>query len=1007
MASSFKILLLFFCDMCLALDLSVQIVAPERATENNLRSAISRGSSAVNGGRYNPLRSEGLFVEADIFFIHNEFPTPQEITEFYCSEVFQKNASAVMSINYNQLTSRATDYIEKTALSLGMPVISWDPVSSGALQSDQERLVLQLAPTIYHECEAMILLMERYNWTEFSIVTMRDMGEDFIQCMELMVNLTSIQQGYTTKPRFTNIATIVLEELETEYGFLTDSQTEYVKTELQKLVKARSRIILFHAKHFDTRNIIEVAIDLNLIGPKFAWILTSSSIGEVDLSRSGTSLPQGLLAVSQNRSVEKVEEAIETAVKIYGESLKTLLRSGMNSSEFYPDFSCNGDGDFLKWIDGKTLYSAMKNIELKSSSSPRSRGSSSSRTRFSSSSRGRVSTPDTSVPIKFTENGVIQHVELNLLNVRPSPESRIRGAKQWDKVGRLYPKVEGTQVSLTLDIDEIIWPGKLPTPPRGKPEKRAFKIATKEEEPFMIFIPPALDGKCGHHQVPCLVNAGTAKSNTSYPNGTVSYCCTGMCVEILETLAEQLNFEYTLYEVPDGEWGIKDPVTKEWNGLIKELLDEKADMVVTNFIIDEMRLGIIDFSTPYLESGVTIMVSIRKGAISPYAFLEPYDFYSWILILIFSVHATGASIFIFEWLSPSGLDQGKTSTVEHKFSLFRSFWLIWAMLFGAAVSIDVPRGVSSRFLANVWALFALVFLASYTANLAAFMITIDEYYDLSGIEDWRLLKPTTLTPHFKFATINSTSTDSNLKTTYPKMHKYMSKYSQVDVKTAKQNLKNNSIHAFIYDANVLEYTAGRDEECSLLTVGRWYAMSGYGVGFRRGSILKDEVDAAILNMQFTGDIERLEKFWLSGACHAKKEKKDKRSNKIGILNFISAFILLATGVLLSVILIVLEHLYFKSGRKCLKKYDKCGCCALVSLSMGKSLTFEQSVFEAIDIQRKHKCKDPICEMNIWKARHQLDIALLKIKNMQKEIDDAETSKPSGSNIETNVDVSKL
>ena len=60
------------------------------------------------------------------------------------------------------------------------------------------------------------------------------------------------------------------------------------------------------------------------------------------------------------------------------------------------------------------------------------------------------------------------------------------------------------------------------------------------------------------------------------------------------------------------------------------------------------------------------------------------------------------------------------------------------------------------------------------------------------------------------------------------------------------------IHAFIYDATVLEYKVGKDPDCDLITVGKWYAMTGYGVGFPRGSPYIDEVNKILLELQHNG-----------------------------------------------------------------------------------------------------------------------------------------------------------
>ena len=279
----------------------------------------------------------------------------------------------------------------------------------------------------------------------------------------------------------------------------------------------------------------------------------------------------------------------------------------------------------------------------------------------------------------------------------------------------------------------------------------------------------------------------------------------------------------------------------------------------------------------------------------------------------------------------------KFPRLQGNFSFVRTLWLVWVILFKAAVNVDCPQGYSARLMSNVWALFALIFLAIYTANLAAFMITREEYFNLSGVQDARLSNPMSSKPLFRFGTTPNGATDFIMLKNFPNMHMYMRQHNKETVKAGVRAVKENRLDAFIYDATVLEYLVGQDDECNMLTVGSWYAMTGYGVAFPKQSKWLPQFNKKLMSYRENGDLERLQRFWFTGACKPGERKKSS-SKPLALAQFMSAFFLLGCGVCLSILFLIMEHLYFKYLRKwAARVWGESKWCGLMSLSMAESL----------------------------------------------------------------------
>ncbi|XP_043198782.1 glutamate receptor ionotropic, NMDA 2B-like, partial [Amphibalanus amphitrite] len=541
--------------------------------------------------------------------------SPMTILETLCDKFLPNNVTAIFYLTNSERYGRSTassQYFIQLAGYLGLPVICWNADNSGLERSGaQSPLQLQMAPTIQQQVGAMLSILVRYNWHRLFVVTSQIAGhKEFTQA------------AWNQAADFADFKFTII-------GTLTVSSQE---ADLSELSQSDARIILLYSTRDEAKEILRQATASGLTGKNYVWIVTQSVQGSTAVAPD--SFPIGMLGVHFRTDEESLKEAIGRAMTVYAHGLELLYRdrAAAGNLSLSPALSCTGGGQ-SRWADGERFYRYLRSVRVP----------------------GAHNQPE----LAFDANGGRTAVELTIRNLR----SDTSGAKAWEPIGT-WRSWGGSQGQGDLDIKDIVWPGYSHLPPEGVPEKFHLRVVFMEDSPYVMLDPPdPVTGTCAANKgVLCRVANETALHGVNMTEARADprlfRCCSGFCIDLLEKFADDLGFTYDLFRNEDGLWGaqVHEDGKVRWNGLPGVLINKKADMVMTSFKINSYRQTAVDFTVPFLDTGVSIVVSKRTGIISPTAFLEPFDTASWLLVALVAIQAAGAAIFIFEWLSPIGYD---------------------------------------------------------------------------------------------------------------------------------------------------------------------------------------------------------------------------------------------------------------------------------------------------------------------------------------------------------------
>ncbi|XP_039130810.1 glutamate receptor 2.8-like [Dioscorea cayenensis subsp. rotundata] len=395
-------------------------------------------------------------------------------------------------------------------------------------------------------------------------------------------------------------------------------------------------------------------------------------------------------------------------------------------------------------------------------------------------------------------------------------------------------------------LNPVIWPGESTEVPKGweiPVSGKKLRIGVPVKDGFFEFV------KVEHNPV---------------TNGSI---VTGFCIDVFDTVMQSLpyavSYEYIPFEDSKGD------SAGTYNELTYQVYLQKFDAIAGDVTIIANRSQFVDFTLPYTESGVVMIVPIEEDErMNAWIFLKPLSLDLWLGSLGFFFLTA-----LVVWL------------IEHRDN---------EKFKGEKVQSNL-----TRFLMIIWLFVVLILTQSYTASLTS-MLTVQQL-EPTVTEVEQLIRKGDFVGYHKGSfvkekLINELHFDKSKLVPLGRPDDYAEALSK--------GSSNNGVSAVFHEIPYLKLFLAKHCK-NFMMVGPTYKTAGFGFVFPKGSPLVPDVSRAILNITQGSKMVGIEKKWIGYEDKCQEQDSLLSSHRLNFRSFEGLFLITGLTSIISALIYLL------------------------------------------------------------------------------------------------------